>query len=93
MSPDSFVLSNPNGPSAAGPEFLDYLGHKAVYLPSGMISVKNSKLRDGTIDVDVATKQGALFTGIAFRIESDAKVPRYAQKSSARLGSGMVFTG
>jgi len=74
MAPDSFVLSNPNGPSAAGPEFLDYLGHKAVYLPSGLISVKNSKLRDGTIDVDVATKQGALFTGIAFRIESDANL-------------------
>jgi hypothetical protein len=74
MSAESFVLSTPNGASATGPQFLDYLGHQAVYLPSGLISVKNSKLRDGTIDVDVATKQGALFTGIAFRIGSDANL-------------------
>jgi hypothetical protein len=74
MSAENFVLSTPNGPSATGPQFLDYLGRKAVYLPSGLISVKGSKMRDGVIDVDVATKQGALFTGIAFRIESDANL-------------------
>jgi len=74
MSPESFVLSKPNGASNAGPQFLDYLGRKAVYLPSGLISVKDSKMRDGIIDVDVATKTGALFTGIAFRIESDANL-------------------
>jgi len=74
MSAESFILSNPNGPSANGPQFLDYLGRKSVYLPSGLISVKGSKLRDATIDVDVATKQGALFAGIAFREQSDANL-------------------
>jgi len=74
ISADSFTLSNPNGASATGPQYLDYLGRKAVYLPSGLITVKGSKMRDGIIDVDVATKQGALFTGIAFRIESDANL-------------------
>jgi len=70
MSPESFVLSNPNGGSATGPQFAEFLGRKAVYLPSGLISVKDSKLRDGTIDVDVATKPGALFAGVAFREQS-----------------------
>lgn len=74
MSAENFALSTPNGGSAAGPQFQEFLGRKAVYLPSGLISVKGSKLRDGTIDVDVATKAGALFTGIAFRIESDANL-------------------
>jgi hypothetical protein len=75
MSPESFVASTPNGPSAnSGPQFGEFLARKAVYLPSGLITVRGSKLRDGTIDVDVATKQGALFTGVAFRIESDANL-------------------
>jgi len=73
-SSESFVLSSPNGASATGPQFLDYLGHRAVYLPSGLLNVRGSKMRDGTIDVDVATKQGALFAGIAFRTESDANL-------------------
>lgn len=38
------------------------------------MSVKKSKMRDGTIDVDVATKANALFAGIAFRTESDANL-------------------
>jgi hypothetical protein len=36
--------------------------------------VKGSKLRDGIIDIDVATKPDALFAGIAFRIESEANL-------------------
>jgi hypothetical protein len=75
MSAESFVASTPNGASAnSGPQFGEFLGRKAVYLPSGLISVKGLKLRDGTIDVDVATKEGSLFTGVAFRIESDANL-------------------
>ena len=74
MSTESFVLTNPNGGSAASPQFAEYLGRKSVYLPSGLISVKDSRMRDGTIDVDVATKPNALFAGIAFRTESDANL-------------------
>ena len=75
MSAESFVLPASNGASApAGPLFVDYLGRKAVYLPSGLISEKGSKMRDGTIDADVATKAGAFFAGIAFRIESPANL-------------------
>jgi hypothetical protein len=73
MSADSFVRSTPNGASAnSEPQFGEFLGRKAVYLPSGLISIKGLKLRDGTVDVDVATKEGSLFAGVAFRVESDA---------------------
>lgn len=74
MSPESFVLSAPNGSSATGPQFTEHLGRQAVDLSSGLLNVKGSKMRDGTIDVDVATKPGALFAGVAFRIESDANL-------------------
>jgi hypothetical protein len=75
MSADSFEIpaSKTESP-AGGPQFGEFLGRKAVDLPSGLISVKGSKLRDGTIDVDVASKPGALFAGIAFREESDANL-------------------
>ena len=75
MSAESFTQSNPNGGSAApAPQFTEFLGRKAVNLPSGLLNVKGSKLRDGTIDVDLATKPNALFAGVAFRIESDANL-------------------
>jgi hypothetical protein len=75
MSAESFEIPAPSAGSAtAGPQFVEYLGHKAVYLPSGLIGVKGSKLRDGTIDVDVASKSGGLFAGIAFRVESEANL-------------------
>ena len=44
----------------SGPQFREFLDRKAVYLPSGLISVKGPKLRDGIVDVDVATKPGGL---------------------------------
>src|SRR3954451_15405275 len=75
MSADSFNVPNgPAGSPTSGPQFVEFMGRKAVYLPSGLISVKGSKLRDGIIDVDVATKPDVLFAGIAFRIESEANL-------------------
>ncbi|WP_109486382.1 family 16 glycoside hydrolase [Occallatibacter savannae] len=74
MAPESFVLSTPNGSSATSPQFVEHLGREAVDLPSGLLNVKDSKMRDGIIDVDIATKPNALFAGIAFRTESDANL-------------------
>jgi hypothetical protein len=75
MSAESFkVPTAPAGSPTSGPQFVEFMGRKAVYLPSGLISVKGSKLRDGIIDIDIATKPDALFAGIAFRIESEANL-------------------
>ncbi|MBS1998810.1 MAG: hypothetical protein JSS86_20940, partial [Cyanobacteria bacterium SZAS LIN-2] len=93
MSAESFSLSAPNGGSANGPQFLEYLGRKAVYLSSGLISVKDSKLRDGTIDVDVATRQNALFAGVAFRQESDANLEMiYLRPGASDTIEAMQYT-
>jgi hypothetical protein len=75
MAAESFDLPALNvGSPTAGPKFVEFLGRKAVYLPSGLISVKGSKLRDGVIDLDVATQPGGLFAGVAFREESEANL-------------------
>jgi hypothetical protein len=60
--------------SAAAPQFGEFLGSSAIYLPSGLITVKGANFRDGIVDVDVASKPGSLFIGVAFRIESEANL-------------------
>jgi len=49
----------------------DYLGRKCIYLDGGGATLKNCELRDGVIDVDVATPAKRGFFGIQFRIASD----------------------
>ena len=94
MSPEHFVFSTPNGVSTNGrPQFGEFLGRKAVDLPAGLIRVKGSKMRDGIIDVDVATKQNALFAGISFRIESDANLEIvYLRPGSTDTIEAMQYT-
>jgi hypothetical protein len=73
MSPESFDIdASKTGSSAI--QFGEFLGRRAVYLPSGLLSVKGAKFRDGVVDVDVASKPGGLFIGLAFRIESEANM-------------------
>jgi hypothetical protein len=75
MSPGRFDLSTSKaGFSAIAPQFGEFLGRSAIYLPSGLLTVKGINFRDGIVDVDVASKPGALFIGIAFRIESEANL-------------------
>ena len=62
------------GPSTGAMQFGEFLGRRAVYLPSGLLSVKDANFRDGTMEADVASKSGGLFIGMAFRIESEANM-------------------
>jgi hypothetical protein len=55
-------------------QFGEFLGRRAVYLPSGLLAVKDANFRDGTVEVDVASKPRGLFIGLAFRIESEANM-------------------
>ena len=75
MSPGSFELaSSRTGPSGDGIQFGEFLGRRALYLPSGLLTVKAARFRDGIVDADVAGKPGGLFLGIAFRVESEANM-------------------
>jgi hypothetical protein len=62
------------GSSTGGIQFGEFLGRRAVYLPSGLLTVKGADFRDGTVEADVASKPGGLFIGMVFRIESEANM-------------------
>jgi hypothetical protein len=49
----------------------DYLGRKCLMLDGGAATVKDLQLRDGVVDVDVATPASRGFFGIQFRIDKD----------------------
>jgi hypothetical protein len=51
----------------------EYQGRKSIYLNGGGATVKDLEMRDGVIDVDVATPANRGFFGIQFRISSDGK--------------------
>jgi hypothetical protein len=75
MSPGNFELGAARtGPSGGGIQFGEFLGRPAVYLPSGLLTVKAARFRDGIVDADVAAKPDGLFLGIAFRVESEANM-------------------
>lgn len=75
MSPANFEIdTSRTGSSERAIQFGDFLGRRAVYLPSGFLNVKGAKFRDGTVEFDVASKPQGLFLGIGFRIESEANM-------------------
>ena len=49
----------------------EYLGRKCLYLDGGAATLKGFELRDGVIDVDVATPAARGFFGIQFRIADE----------------------
>src|SRR5262245_31005705 len=49
----------------------EYQGRKALYLNGGAAGVKDFRMRDGVIDVDVATPAKRGFFGIQFRVSDD----------------------
>lgn len=49
----------------------EYLGRKCLYLDGGAATLKDLELRDGVIDVDIATPASRGFFGIQFRITKD----------------------
>jgi hypothetical protein len=49
----------------------EYQGRKCLFLDGGAASVKDFEMRDGVVDVDVATPAARGFFGIQFRIASD----------------------
>jgi hypothetical protein len=50
---------------------VEYLGRKCLFLEGGAATLNEFEMRDGVIDVDVATPASRGFFGIQFRIASD----------------------
>lgn len=54
-------------------ETAEFLGRKSIYLDGGGATLKDFEMRDGVIDVDVATPANRGFFGIQFRISVNDK--------------------
>jgi len=93
-SPASFEIDNARtGAHGDKVQFGDFLGRRAIYLPSGLLSVKDAEFRDGALEVDVASKPHSLFLGVAFRIESNANLEMvYLRPSASDTIEAMQYT-
>jgi len=55
--------------------------------------VKDANFRDGTVEVDVASKPGGLFIGVAFRIESEANMEvAYLRPGASDTNEAVQYT-
>ncbi len=72
----------------------EYLGRKSIFLNGGAASVKDFEMRDGVIDVDVATPANRGFFGIQFRIGNEGKDAEwiYLRQHKSGLADAMQYT-
>lgn len=72
----------------------EYKGRKALYLNGGGATLKDLEMRDGVIDVDVATPANRGFFGIQFRISSDDANGEwvYLRQHKSGLPDAMQYT-
>jgi len=73
---------------------VDYQGRKSLLLDGGAASLKDFELRDGVIDVDVATPAKRGFLGIMFRIADDGANAEevYLRQHKSGLPDAMQYT-
>jgi len=93
-SPESFDIDTSTAsPVGSGVQFGEFLGRHAIDLPAGLLNVKGAKFRDGTVEVDVASKPHGLFMGIVFRVESAANMEIvYLRPSASDTIEAMQYT-
>ena len=72
----------------------DHLGRRSLYLNGGAATLKDFELRDGVIDVDVATPANRGFFGIQFRISADNANAEwiYLRQHKSGLADAMQYT-
>jgi|GEM_PF-157000 len=72
----------------------EFQGRKCLYLNGGAATVKDLELRDGVIDVDVATPAARGFFGIQFRISTGGKDAEwvYLRQHKSGLPDAMQYT-
>ncbi len=71
----------------------EYQGRKCLYLDGGAATLKDFEMRDGVIDVDVATPANRGFFGIQFRIANDVNGEWvYLRQHKSGLADAMQYT-
>lgn len=73
---------------------VDYQGRKCILLDGGGATLKDFEMRDGVVDVDVATPAPRGFFGIQFRIASDNVNAEwvYLRQHKSRLPDAVQYT-
>lgn len=73
---------------------VEYQGRKSIFLDGGAATVNDFEMRDGVIDVDVATPSSRGFFGIQFRIASDNRNAEwvYLRQHKSGLPDAMQYT-
>lgn len=72
----------------------EFQGRKCLYLNGGAATVKDLQLRDGVIDVDVATPAARGFFGVQFRISTEGSDAEwvYLRQHKSGLPDAMQYT-
>jgi hypothetical protein len=70
----------------------EYQGRKCLYIGGGGATVKDLEMRDGIIDVDVATPANRGFFGIQFRIAGNDAEWVYLRQHKSGLADAMQYT-
>jgi hypothetical protein len=73
-------------------EVTDYLGRRCIMLDGGAATAKDLELRDGVIDMDVATPAKRGFFGIQFRADSLNGEYVYLRQHKSGLLDAMQYT-
>jgi len=70
----------------------DYLGRKCLLLDGGGATLKDFEMRDGVVDVDVATPAKRGFFGIQFRLAGDDGEWVYLRQHKSGLPDAMQYS-
>jgi hypothetical protein len=70
----------------------EYQGRKCLFLDGGAATLKDFEMRDGVVDVDVATPATRGFFGIQFRIAGDNAEWIYLRQHKSGLPDAMQYT-
>jgi hypothetical protein len=71
----------------------EYQGRKCLFLNGGAATLKDFEMRDGVVDVDVATPASRGFFGIQFRISGEANAEWvYLRQHKSGLPDAMQYT-
>jgi len=73
---------------------VDYQGRKSLFLDGGAAVIKDFELRDGVIDVDVATPANRGFFGLQFRLTNEGANGEwvYLRQHKSGLADAMQYT-
>jgi hypothetical protein len=84
--------------AAVGPKVVQHGGRESLYVEGGRAILKDTRLNDGTIEVDVAATTPRAFAGIIFRVQSseqyeEAYVRLHKSGSPDAVQYAPVFNG